>query len=93
MEKLILKKPVNINGELTEEIEYDLENLTGQDIQQIVRDLNKRSIVIGAVELDVNYHAALFAQAAGLSFDDISNLSVKDYNEATVRVRNFFLAD
>ncbi len=93
MEKLVLKKPVNINGELTEEIEYDLESLTGQDIQQVVRDLNKRNIIIGAVELDMNYHAALFAQSAGLSFDDLSNLSSKDYNEMTIRVRDFFLKD
>jgi hypothetical protein len=93
MVTLKLKKPVNINGELTSEIEYDLEGLTGADIQHAVKELGKKGIVVSVTELDSNYHAAIFAEAAGLSLDDVLLLGAKDYNAATTLVRDFFLND
>ena len=91
MDTLTLKKPVKINGELTEKLEYDLEALTGADVLHAVKELGKRGIVIGATEIDQNYHAELFAISAGISFEDMSLLNIKDYNIATIKVRDFFL--
>jgi hypothetical protein len=93
MEVLKLKKPIMIDGEEKTEIPYDLDKLTGNDIQQAVKELNRAQIVVTAIELDSNYHAALFAKAAGLMFEDMSRLGAKDYAKATTAVRDFFLAD
>ena len=93
MAELKLKKPIKIDGEEKTVIEYDLEELTGADIQQATKELNKVGIMVTTVELDSNYHAAIFAKAAGLMFEDMNRLSAKDYTKATTLVRDFFLAD
>lgn len=90
---LKLKKPLMVDGEEKNEIEYDLESLTGNEIQQASIELSKKGIMVTTIELDSNYHAALFAKAAGLMFEDMNRLSAKDYAKATTEVRNFFLAD
>ena len=90
---LKLKKPLMVDGEEKTEIEYDLEALTGNDVQQASIELTKRGIMATTIELDSNYHAALFAKASGLMFEDMNRLSAKDYANATNEVRNFFLAD
>ena len=92
MGNLKLIKPVKINGEEKQELEYDLDALTGADIQNAVRELAKKQIMVSTMELDPNYHAALFAGAAGISFDDMANLKSKDYQKAVLISRDFFLA-
>lgn len=91
MEKLILTKPATINGEQVKEIEYDLEGLTGVDISAATRSLKATGVQVGTLELDPDYHAALFAQAAGISLEDVKALSAKDYTKAATTVRDFFL--
>ena len=91
MEKLQLVKPVMMNGETVIEIEYDLDALTGEDIDAAVRDLKKTGVLVGSVETDPNYHMALFAQAAGVSYEDVKRMSAKDTNKAIIAVRDFFL--
>lgn len=93
MDVLKLKKPVKINGDETTEISYDLESLTGKEVSQATKELQSRGMIIGTVELDTNYHAALFAIAAGISLEDMERFSLSDYTKATTKVRNFFLAD
>ena len=90
---LELKTAVEINGEEVNKIEYVLESLTGKDTAQAIKDLAKHKIVVTMTELDQNYHAAVFAIAAGVSFEDIQQLSVKDYVKACNAVRDFFLED
>jgi hypothetical protein len=91
MKTLKLSKPVTINGEEMSEIQYDLESLTGADVQQALKDLASKAYIPGSTEVDPYYHAAVFAQAAGLSLDDISILKAKDFNKASQIVRDFFL--
>lgn len=93
MEKLNLKKAVKINGELKESIDYDLDALTGADVQMAIKELGKKGLIVSITELDLNYHAALFSIAAGISFDDMTLLGAKDYSAATTKVRDFFLDD
>ena len=90
---LKLKKPVKINGEEMNQLEYDLESLTGADIQMAIKELGKKGIPVSTTELDPNYHAALFAVSAGISFDDMALLGAKDYNRAVLLSRDFFLED
>lgn len=90
---LELKKPTHINGEEVTEISYDLEGLTGRDSAQAIRELAKREIIVSMTEVDQNYHAAMFAIAAGISIEDVQQLSAKDYQRACIAVRDFFLED
>lgn len=88
-----LSKPVKIDGQEKTEITYDLEALTGEDIQRITTKIQAEGIIISTVEFDINYHAAVFAEAAGLMYEDVKRFSAKDYNRISSVVRNFFLAD
>ena len=88
---LVLKKAVEINGEVTNEIEYDLDSLTGNDIADAIKMLAKNNIIVTLAETDSNYHAAIFAIASGLDLADIKRLSAKDYTKACNTVRDFFL--
>ena len=93
MEKLTLKNEATINGKAVKEIEYDLEALTGKDIQNAVRELGKKGIVVTVNETDQNYHAMLFAIASDLAFEDLQALGAKDYTKACNAVRDFFLEE
>ena len=91
---LKLVKPIKIDGEEKTELEYDLDKLTGEDIQNATLEMNKLGIIsVTSIEVDANYQAALFAASAGISFADMRRLGMKDY-AACVRVtRDFFLED
>lgn len=93
MEVLKLRKPVMIDGESKTEITYDLDGLTGADIELASNQLKKKGVTVGAIELDINYHMALFAQAAGIDYEDVKRLSAKDCKDAVVAVRTFFVSD
>lgn len=90
---LQLKKPTLINGEMVSEIAYDLDSIGGKEVQLAMRELNKRKLQVMVAELDTNYHAMLFAISAGLSFEDVSALGLKDYQAMCSLVRDFFLAE
>ena len=93
METLKLKKPVMIDGAEKTEINYDFDNLTGEDIQRATKELQQAGIMVVGLDLDSNYHAALFAQSAGLSFADMARFSVKDYTKAVTLARNFSIGN
>ena len=91
MAELILKKPVMIDGEETTLISYDLESLTGNDIEHAIAQLGKKGIVVTLVETDQRYHAMLFSIASGIAYEDVLRFSMKDFTSATTAVRDFFL--
>lgn len=88
-----LRKPTEINGEEVNEISYDLESLTGEELAGAIKMLAKNNIVVVMTETDTNYHAAVFAIAAGLDYSDIKRLGAKDYNKVCNLVRDFFLEE
>ena len=90
---LKLKKPFELDGEQVTEIEYDLESLTGNHIEQAIAQLGKKGIVVTLVETDQRYHAMLFSIAAGIAYEDVTRLSAKDFAKATTAVRDFFLEE
>lgn len=93
METLKLKKPVKIDGAEVTEIKYDLEHLTGNDLEVALQDMKKNGIQVGTIELDPSYHMALFAQAAGIAYEDVKRMSAKDCKNAISAVRYFFIAN
>lgn len=93
MEILKLKKPAMIDGEPKTEISYDLESLTGNDMDMAFQECKRRGIQVGVIEIDPSYHMALFAQASGLAYEDIKRLGARDCKNAIALVRAFFLSD
>ena len=91
MEKLKLRKPFRLDGEDVEEIAYDLDNLTGNDVEHAIAALGKKGIIVTMVETDQRYHAMLFSIAAGIAYEDVNRLPMKDFTAATTAVRDFFL--
>lgn len=93
MEVLKLKKPVMIDGESKTEIAYDLDGLTGADIELASNQLKKKGVTVVSMEIDINYHMAIFAQAAGIDYEDVKRMSAKDCQNAVAAVRVFFMSD
>lgn len=93
METLKLRKPVMIDGEKKTELAYDLDTLTGQQLETAVRDVGRSGIQVGAIELDPCYHMAVFAQAAGIAYEDVKRMGARDCREAIAKVRSFFVSD
>ena len=93
MAELKLRKPFKLDGEDVEVIPYDLDELTGNDIERAISDLGKKGIVVTVVETDQRYHAMLFSIAAGIAYEDVIRLPAKDFTKATTAVRDFFLEE
>ena len=93
MEQLELSKPILIDGEMKKIIPYDLEKLTGTDLDAALQEVKRNGITVGAIELDPSYHMAVFAQAAGISYEDMKRMGAKDCKKAIVAVRGFFIND
>ena len=91
MEVLKLKRPVMIDGEEKTEIPYDLEKLTGSDLETALQDMKRNGIQVGAIEIDPSYHMAIFAQAAGVAYEDVKRMSAKDCKNALALVRTSFI--
>lgn len=88
-----LIKPIEVNGEVMETVEYDLDELTGEDVANAVKELQKRGIAVLMNETDQNYHAMLFSIASGLAFEDVKRMKLRDYTKVCNLVRDFFLED
>ena len=93
MGKYELIRPIEIDGKEVKTLEYDFESLTGNDIQEMNKELARLGFQVGIAELDMNYHAAFFAKASGIAFEDLGRLNAKDYNKVVTMVRDFFLSD
>lgn len=89
--ELKLSKPFAHDGEMIESISYNLESLTGADIEKAVTDLSSKGIIVTIMETDQRYHAMLFAIASGMAYEDVKRLPMKDFTAATKAVRDFFL--
>ena len=59
MSILKLRKPFKVNGEEVTEIQYDLEELSGDDLESALNALKMEKKVVTAVEVDPSYHAAI----------------------------------
>lgn len=93
MAELKLKKPFKLDGEDVTALKYDLDELTGADIERAISELGKRNIVPIVPETDKRYHAMLFAVNTGIAYEDLNRLPARDYTAVTTAVRDFFLED
>ncbi|MBP2654253.1 MAG: Mu-like prophage FluMu protein gp41 [Firmicutes bacterium] len=90
MEKLVLKKPLEYEGKKYEELQYDLDKLTGDDLLTAEATVNNAGMLAPVIDLSKAYQAAVFARAAKIEFPMMRKLSAKDFTEATATVMAFF---
>ena len=93
MSKIKLYKPVTIDGEEKTELEFDLDNLMADSVEQAIKTLGKKGHIVTVQETDPILHATLFAIAAEIDYTDMTRLHAKDYLKAGIEVRNFFFID
>ncbi|MHC1683684.1 MAG: phage tail assembly protein [Clostridiaceae bacterium] len=92
MNKLKLNKPVDIDGVSKTQIDYDLEDLSGRVIENAMKAMQKDGYVPTVQEVDPILHAHIFAEAAGIDYEDVKRFNVKDFQKAVGIVRDFFLS-
>lgn len=90
MAKLKLKKPLEYCGVKYEEIEYDLDALTGDDLLIAEAEMNAAGVFSNEPYLAKFYQMAVFARSAKIDSAMMRKLSVKDFTEATTAVLIFF---
>jgi len=90
MDKLKLKKPLEYNGVKYEEIEYDLDSLTGDDLLTAEAEINATGAIVNEPYLAKSYQAAVFARSAKIDSAMMHKLSVQDFTAATTVVLRFF---
>ncbi len=93
MFKLNLSKEVQINGKPTKEISYNLDSLTSDSLELALKQCAKNQHNVVIVETDSILHQTLFAISAGLSYNDLKVLSLKDAIKAGSLVRDFLFID
>lgn len=89
-----LKKPLDYNGVIYNEIKMDLENLKGKDVRDIKLELARRKIgpiVPGAEILSEDYILGIAAKACTdpIGSDGFDHLYIKDYNKVVSEVSAF----
>ncbi len=91
---LKLKKPIKIDGKLVEEIYYDYEDITGEQIDKILRICEREATENGGTivvfQLDSSVQARTFAEAAGIDIADMKRMGSFDYLKALTASRVFF---
>ena len=89
---LTLKKPILIDGKEAKEIEYDFDNLTGADIEDVFKEATRSNYMVSAsYELDPVIGGRMFAKAADIAYSDVQRMKIPDYTQAAALARNFFI--
>ena len=88
--KLKLTKPLEYNGKKYEELEYDFDALTGEDLLTAEAEVNAAGAIVPVMDLSKAYQAAVFARAAKVDYAMMRKLGAKDFTDATAAVMNFF---
>lgn len=91
---LKLKKPLTYNGTQYDELEFDLEGLTGSDSLAVERELNRKNINVIAPAFSIEYIIRIAARAClqPIGSDAMSLLTLRDFNRVRSAVRNFLMA-
>jgi hypothetical protein len=83
----------NIDGKKVESIPYDFTELNGSHIRHAKGELQRLGYTVAVKELDEVFHAAMFAEAAGISVADVERFSTRDYNAVADLVRDFLYGE
>lgn len=92
--KLVLKKPIMIDGEEAKEINYDFDELTGENLEEVFKEAIKNGQIISAsYELDPVIGAMIFAQASNSAYMDIQRFGLADYSKASSLSREYLFKE
>lgn len=84
-------KAVDFEGTDYKEIVMNLENLTGRDIKEVSKELLLQGEVMGLVETNKYFLAAIAARSANLPTEFMDYIPARDFSKITVDVQNFLL--
>lgn len=87
------KQPAKINGEEVKTIDYDFTTLNGSNIRNARSELAKTGYVVTVKELDSCFHAAMFAEAAGISLADVERFDMRDYENVADIAKDFLYGE
>lgn len=87
------KKATKIDGETVDNINYDFTTLDGGNIRHARAELGKAGYVVTVKELDSCYHAAMFAEAAGISLADVERFDTRDYEAVADLAKDFLYGE
>ena len=90
MATLTLSKPFEYEGKKYDQIEYNLDSLTGDDLLMAEAEMNASGTIVPIVDLSKAYNAAVFARAAKIDYAMMRKLAAKDFTRATAAVMAFF---
>ena len=89
--KIALSKPFNYEGKEYSDLNLDIENMTGEDLEAAERILRATGDTPVVPELSKAYQAILAAKAAQVPKEMIRALPAKDYSKITMAVGNFLM--
>lgn len=84
-----LHKPVEHDGKSITEINFDLDSLTGVDLEQVEKEFVAAGHSGLLPDTSKVYQAMVAARACGLPYETIRLLGAKDYSRATLHVLTF----
>lgn len=84
---LELYKPIKLNGKMTTQVTLDFDSLTGADMDNIDRALGGASFAMPILSQKRCLYIA--AKAAGLQYEDLLLLNIKDATRLVNHVINF----
>ncbi len=90
---LILKRPIEIDGEMTNRIYFNLDSVSPMKFREIVKkvEVKNRRPFIGQPDNDIDIQSELFAEAANIPAIKMrTEFSLKDFETACSVVRYFF---
>lgn len=93
MAKFKLSKPYTFEDVTYEEFEYDLENLTGEDLESVEQQMTTDGKFAPVPAVNQAYCARMGALAAKQPPEFITKLPAKDYTRFTQEVSNFLLKE
>ena len=93
MAKFKLSKPYTFEDVTYEEIEYDLESLTGEEMESVEQQMTTDGKFAPVPSVNQAYCARLGAIAAKKPPEFITKLPAKDYAKFTQEVSNFLLKE
>ncbi len=91
MKKVKLTKALMIAGKEVNEVELDVEKLSGRDLTMAERESRAMGDNAASVFVSMNFQSIVVAKLLNVPVDDILDLPVTDFKQLVVPVASFFL--
>lgn len=89
--KITLSKPYEFDGVTYNELEIDLDALTGRDVVAAKREWARQGNVAAVISIDLEFATFLAAKAARKPYEFFDALPAKDYCRVAQEVINFLI--